>query len=559
MPLTINEIILLGEVPITESITKDLVFKASASTSPTSFAQKTREQLANGLVGLDQLVYFYRQYSFNGSSSSIANVKSIIQNNYVKWFNGTLMGSASLEEESFESDFVPLDDPGPAEEQGMILAADRLKILSVSQIANTIVMIGENGLFYYEIMSNDSPCFYKAQGSTGCHNIYCKASVQLGFGVHYLSPMIEPNSKFWSPSVQMEWRTKHKNDKEMCAEVKSYYCFQCGNYTSTALATVLWKSVGSHCLNCYMSSIGECVACKTYTSGCVSVKCDNVFTLMCVKCTLTSEKCSVCGQYTTKALVKGKCRKCMPNVFIDYNTKPSPEFLGKPGPHFGIELEVEMKNGFAPYLETVASRFSEELEGFIYLKKDSSLALDGGFEIISHPASLRYWQDNDLKFWEAIKKLSVTCESWSADNCGLHVHIGRNEFKDYPHMARFYYFITSNKLFSAFIAERYQAKQSPFANVNSIEDCIGIVDGSIKLDKHTAINIHPVIPTIEVRIFKGNMKKQRILKNIEFVHAVWDFSRENPDLTVDQFISFVKERQSEYPNLHKYIAKYKKG
>jgi len=61
-----------------------------------------------------------------------------------------------------------------------------------------------------------------------------------------------------------------------------------------------------------------------------------------------------------------------------------------------------------------------------------------------------------------------------------------------------------------------------------------------------------------VRIFKGNLKKQRMLKNIEFVHSVFSFTKTETALEVEPYIEHVVTNKALYPNLCAYISKYKR-
>ena len=174
------------------------------------------------------------------------------------------------------------------------------------------------------------------------------------------------------------------------------------------------------------------------------------------------------------------------------------------------------------------------------------------------------WRHKQDKLFSAISKLANNCESWAVDNCGLHIHIGRDKFNGVGHIARYLYFVNNNPLFSAFIAERYNPKQAPFLEINTIEDAVLIASCSIKIDRHCATNVQQNLSTVETRIFKGNMKRERILKNIEFVEAVKMFTykdtgHDTSNLTAQEFISWLKPAKDKFPYLYATVAKYKRG
>ena len=78
--------------------------------------------------------------------------------------------------------------------------------------------------------------------------------------------------------------------------------------------------------------------------------------------------------------------------------------------------------------------------------------------------------------------------------------------------------------------------------------------------RYTAVNITP--HTAEVRIFRGNLKEARLRKNIEAVIAAIEWANSATDYTAatdEQFIEWIREHQSRFPNLHSYITSHLEG
>jgi hypothetical protein len=52
------------------------------------------------------------------------------------------------------------------------------------------------------------------------------------------------------------------------------------------------------------------------------------------------------------------------------------------------------------------------------------------------------------------------------------------------------------------------------------------------------------------------MRKDRILKNLEFVKATIDFTRDRSyrELSAGRFLEFVKANRKEFPNLDEYLS-----
>ena len=110
----------------------------------------------------------------------------------------------------------------------------------------------------------------------------------------------------------------------------------------------------------------------------------------------------------------------------DYDYKPTPEIEREPGDArscltFGVELEVDKGTDVRGTAEEVTAVG----RGRVYCKHDGSL--DDGFDIVSHPGSLRHHLETMP--WDDIARtcLDNNFESHDAGTCGLHVHIGIRE------------------------------------------------------------------------------------------------------------------------------------
>lgn len=245
----------------------------------------------------------------------------------------------------------------------------------------------------------------------------------------------------------------------------------------------------------------------------------------------------------------------------------------------GIELEVERKKEINHKVER---RVAEDL-GMEYMIIKADASVPNGFEIVTCPATLKYHLKAWDKFWlNSAKDL----QSYHANRCGMHVHISRKCFTP-MHLGKMIAFYNNheNRSFITTIAGRSESIYSKFdesghftlksryvsditklmielrkaktkAQITSIESKIadirskmsacttisgsalgltnnivnGYRTGDAHEDRRAAVNVLKE-DTIEVRIFKGNVSKIGMLKNLEFVHAVVEFSREATFLT----------------------------
>lgn len=233
-----------------------------------------------------------------------------------------------------------------------------------------------------------------------------------------------------------------------------------------------------------------------------------------------------------------------------YGYKPRPVFFGM-GPIFlGFELEVEA----ATYLnfderEFMASRVMDSSHGSFYLKEDGSLS-NSGFEIVTHPHSLQEYQTKfDWKFLESLK--TNKWRSWYSDNCGLHVHIGLSAFVNAAHEAKFTKFIYDNQRQVVRIAGR-SSNYASFSDKGKAVRKIKYKDAN--WDRYQAVN-NLNRNTLEIRVFKGSLRQERVLSAIEFVHAVCEYTRtlkakvKGQPFSWVNFVGFVSNNLDTYPNL----------
>lgn len=148
-----------------------------------------------------------------------------------------------------------------------------------------------------------------------------------------------------------------------------------------------------------------------------------------------------------------------------------------------------------------------------------------------------------------LKELGYT--SHDNERCGFHVHISRAAFGEGGnlHTPAFYRFkCLVNGLLFRKLSQRSQfryCEQSPVDPADFWER---------SYNRYVAVNITD--HTVEVRIFRGNLREARVRKNIEAVIAALEWSQTAEDYTTatdEQFIAYVAEHQDKFPNLHAYI------
>jgi hypothetical protein len=245
----------------------------------------------------------------------------------------------------------------------------------------------------------------------------------------------------------------------------------------------------------------------------------------------------------------------MESAFINsYSFRPSMKFCSlsnenSNAPFFGIELEVERKNSNGLKHKYMAGLIKHE---HWYFKTDGSLT--DGFEIVSHPMTFNYIKQSEKTFADSLKLLVENgYNSYDANTCGMHIHISKANFTTW-HLYRFLKFFVENKEFIVSISQRKMEKLQKWANIEDENDSSLIYkakkkDGNDK--RYVAINLQNKA-TIEIRIFRGTLNLNSFMKNIEFAHSLFMYTKENKDISLDGFKMYL-ESSCDYSNLKKFI------
>lgn len=219
-------------------------------------------------------------------------------------------------------------------------------------------------------------------------------------------------------------------------------------------------------------------------------------------------------------------------------------------PFYGIELEV-IKRKAAP--SNIEENILRQLENFAILKSDSSVG-DKGFEIVTVPASLKAHKEGWKAFFEQSAK---HLRSWNTGKCGIHIHISRKAFS-LGHMERFIHFMNDPKNL-VFIEDLSGRGNNHFAQPVQLDKklknrLLGLVDAR-RGEKYRFVNTNPA-HTIEVRCFRGNVKKEGFMKCLEFIDSLYWFTRDAKvsGSTKEEYFSWLDSHDYGYGNLKSWLA-----
>jgi len=210
----------------------------------------------------------------------------------------------------------------------------------------------------------------------------------------------------------------------------------------------------------------------------------------------------------------GYCEDCrQSSLILNYSNK-SANYLkpeSKDAMLFGIELEVESCDGDqdegAEYVRAYLP------DNYCVFKEDSSLGR-GGFEIVTRPDSMEVHK----RKWESLlsDNPGSRIHSWDTEGrCGMHVHISKSALSPLQ-MGKMLVFLNEpcNGSFVKCVAGRSGASYASrckrkHTDIDKLED------------RAVALNITG--RTAEVRIFRGTLKRESFLKNLEFVSALVEY------------------------------------
>jgi hypothetical protein len=210
-------------------------------------------------------------------------------------------------------------------------------------------------------------------------------------------------------------------------------------------------------------------------------------------------------------------------------------------------------------------------------KRDGSLDDSRGFEIVTaarrladHIEAFKKWQPYD------------GLRSWDAGCCGMHVHIDSRAFTALTlgKLLQFYN-DPANERFIRSIAGRHPDTDSQAKTYAARLDCerpnparikkgagssrykiVNLTNLTASEQKRLGVDVcrdsKGSYSTVEIRVFRGSLKKERLLAQIEFAHASVVFCRVAGmhELNGPSFITWLGSVAGQYKNLARWFGVY---
>jgi hypothetical protein len=348
-----------------------------------------------------------------------------------------------------------------------------------------------------------------------------------------------------------------------CFDRIYFTCHDCGtlhNKTRQIMVTTLEGEEHYVCNSCYHENYHSCNNCGTNEHNELGHAVPNESGYYCDSCfDRLYIACHTCATITRRDRTNenSNCRNCEPPpppLIRAYHENPHMIFRGNPtdGIRYGFELETEPVEGLPRYdFETAkALRKIDPIEKIYWLSRDGSLS-HGGFEIITQPADYELTREN-IKIISKILIDGAQMRSHAGGRCGFHIHVTKAPISSL-HLYKIMNMIYANPELLIPISQR---EDLHYCRLDKESDTI-VTEAKYKTSDHsryTAVNVTK--HTVEFRIFRGNIRAERLLKNLETVKSIIDFTRDISLAEVNRegYLKYVRYNQEQYSNLFSFLV-----
>lgn len=255
-----------------------------------------------------------------------------------------------------------------------------------------------------------------------------------------------------------------------------------------------------------------------------------------------------------------------------------PSVVSSASGEFTIGMEFECEPWSYSSRNELAEHVADELAGKAMCKLDGSLS-DTGLEVVLAPMTL----EQTKEVWLNLPFPSGT-QAWNVGSCGTHVHIDSRAFTPLS-LAKFMAFWCGSENASLIrrVAGRHPSQDSQareYAAIDYDEDAASIVAAMkgemANISRYRAVNLttlsgserlrlslpptgdshHGSYNTVELRIFRASLRKERTLAQLEMAHASVIFAREGScaDMSATAFIAWLGRRGRRYSALCSYLG-----
>jgi hypothetical protein len=288
---------------------------------------------------------------------------------------------------------------------------------------------------------------------------------------------------------------------------------------------------------------------------------------VCSDCWYTCSECDTIWEYEDNML---EC--CVDSRKIhNYSYRPTYKFYDMqnsslvssyyPKPnriYMGFEIELVRASRLVDSFYANANENFDDPR-FMYLKEDASIS-EQGVEFVTMPATLDAFE---LRFpWEAFDNLyKGGARGWGYESCGMYIHVNRSAFMP-SHLYKFMKFQIEN--YDKCIS--FSGRHSFFGQWDNEtmgemgEDTGKFCKGYVSAERYSAINV-TARTTIELRYFRSNITKDGIIRNAQWVDAIYEYTKQMSIIAPRaerwswrKFTEFVKDN-SRYSVMYEYLRR----
>ena len=341
-----------------------------------------------------------------------------------------------------------------------------------------------------------------------------------------------------------------------CAEDKAFYCDDCGNWFDNDIHNRIWVDSEEKiiCEDCYCMNYFTCEHCgsvfnENYLNYSPN---DNAYCDDCYQENFT--RCEGCGcviSYDDAHYCSEDdnyyCDDCIENFENDRRIYSYHDFddwrlfknENEINPYYiGYELEVEHKNNTTATQGETLDILENNLN--VVFMHDGSLN-DTGFEIVSHPQTFKYLQDQKEKMKTAFDRaIENGYISHNSSNCGLHFHFTAPKENRDEIVERIWIILETYKDEISKLSRR----KGCFSYCKFLTDTRLIKNQNAKMyyikkcdkmyERYLALNNRNT-KTIEFRFFRGTLNIKTFFADLEFVNNIYniccDLSKNLTDIT----------------------------
>lgn len=247
---------------------------------------------------------------------------------------------------------------------------------------------------------------------------------------------------------------------------------------------------------------------------------------------------------------------------LDCSTSPShhigvskllmPGEVAKPGTRFfGFEIECIVPD----IRENIRKLSRTNLVKAAIMKSDGSLG-SSGMEVCTLPMT----RNAALKHLKVISDelIGVQARAWNRNQCGLHIHVSTASasWGTWGKVDRFFQNTDNQRLLDLVAgrpANQYcNRKQTPYIAAHKITEA----KKKTRSDRYQALNFSTGKPTVEFRLFRGNVSYEGLVRCMQFCDSLIEWASEQSISSQMHSLAYVQwlyQNRGRYPILVKYL------